>query len=75
MSKTKEQIEAEEAAAKAAAEKAAVEEAAATKAEAEDNGLRPRKPAKVGKSIKVLSKGKTMQVVTDGVHTWKEAIK
>ena len=65
----------------AAAEKAAVEKASAEKAAAkapadDDDGLRPRRPAKVDKAkVKVLSKGKTAQVVTDGTHVWKEAIK
>lgn len=88
MPKSDEQLKAEaaaqaekEAAEKAAAEKAAAEAAAAEKAAKDaatngDDGLRPRRPAKVDKAkVKVLSKSKTAQVLTDGVHVWKEAIK
>ena len=66
--------QAEKAAADEAAKKAATDEAAKSKVD-DDDGLRPRRPAKVGKTLKVLSKGKTAQVVTDGTRVWKEAIK
>lgn len=55
---------------------AAAEDATAPIAVTEDDGLRPRRPAKVDQAkVKVLSKGKTAQVLTDGVHVWKEALK
>lgn len=66
---------ADKAAADEAAKKAAAADAAKSKVDADD-GLRPRRPAKVDKAkVKVLSKSKTAQVVTDGTRVWKEAIK
>lgn len=62
------------AAEKAAADKAAAEKAAAEKA-AEENAAAEEAAKKKGK-VTVLSTnkrdGKTVQVLTDGVRTWKE---